>query len=188
MLIVFDVLHLDGGAVSRQPYERRRELLGELVQDGPRWRVPRHFVGEECAPVFAATREQGVEGVIAKRLGSAYSPGRRSRDWVKFKHRRRETFRVTGWRERDGQLPEFFLAREAAGRLTPAGTVALGLDRNRREQLLEALRALERSRRGAVRWCEPVVEAIADCHGRPDGPVRDAVLRDVRLFAPLTFI
>jgi bifunctional non-homologous end joining protein LigD len=181
-LIVFDVLHLDGEAVWRQPYEQRRALLGELLEDGPRWRVPRYFVGEECAPVFAATREQGVEGVVAKRLGSVYSPGHRSRDWVKFKHRRRETFRVTGWRERDGQLPEFFLAREAGGRLRPAGTVALGLDTGRREQLLDALRAHERSGRGgAARRCEPVVQVIADCHGRPEGPVRDAVLREVRL-------
>ena len=181
-LIVFDVLHLDGEAVWGQPYERRRALLGELLQDGPRWRVPRYFVGEECAPLFAATREQGVEGVIAKRLGSTYSPGRRTRDWVKFKHRRRETFRVTGWRERDGQLlPEFFLAREAGGQLRPAGTAALGLDITRHQELLEALRAHERSRRGAVRWCEPVVEVIADSHGRSDGPVRDAVLREVRL-------
>ena len=128
-LIVFDVLHLDGEAVWRLAYEQRRVLLNELLQDGPRWRVPRYFVGTECAAVFAATREQGVEGVIAKRLGRVYSPGRRTHDWVKFKHRRRETFRVTGWRERDGQLPEFFLAREAGGRLRPAGSAALGLDR-----------------------------------------------------------
>jgi hypothetical protein len=82
---------------------------------------------------------------------------------------------------RDGQLPEFFLARETAGRLRPAGTAAFGRDRSRREQLLEVLRAHERSRRGAVRWCEPVVEVTGDCHGRPDGPVRDAVLREVRI-------
>ena len=65
--------------------------------------------------------------------------------------------------------------------MRPAGTAAVGLDAGRREQLLEELRAHERSGRGAVRWCEPVVEVIADCHGRPDGPVRAAVLGEVRL-------
>ena len=89
-LVVFDVLHLDDEAVWGQPYEERRALLNELLEDGPRWQVPRYFVGAECGAVFAATQEQGVEGVIAKRLSSPYSPGRRSRNWVKFKHRRRE--------------------------------------------------------------------------------------------------
>ena len=66
-LIVFDLLHLDGRAVRELPYGRRRELLAELQLDGPAWRAPRHFVGEGEA-LLAATAEQGLEGVVAKRL------------------------------------------------------------------------------------------------------------------------
>ncbi len=49
--------------------------------------------------------------------------------------------------------------------------------------LLDALAHHERpgSRRGSIRWAEPHVEVYADVHGRADGPVRDAVLRDIRV-------
>src|SRR5690348_16868135 len=98
--MAFDLLHLDGTAVRHFPYWRRRELLAELELDGGVCRTPRHFVGEGEA-VLAATAEQGLEGVVAKRLDAAYGEGRRSSAWVKQKHRRRERFVVTGWREHD---------------------------------------------------------------------------------------
>ena len=178
------VLHLDGRAVRELPYRRRRELLGELALDGPAWRTPRQFVGEGEA-LLRVTAEQGLEGVVAKRLDAPYTPGRRSSAWVKHKHRRRELFVVTGWRERAGVLPEFLLARRAAdGWLRPAGSASLGLDADRRALLLSALterELLSRRRRGVTRWAASEIEVLADVHGPPEGPVRDAVLRDVRM-------
>jgi bifunctional non-homologous end joining protein LigD len=73
--LAFDLLHLDGRSTRQLPYERRRELLRELRLDGGvRWRTPKHFVGES-ERVLAATREHGLEGVVAKRL---VSPTRRA--------------------------------------------------------------------------------------------------------------
>jgi ATP dependent DNA ligase domain len=80
------LLHLDGRSTRQLPYERRRELLLELgLDDRIRWRTPRHFVGESDR-VLAATREYGLEGGVAKRLGSPYLRGARSDAWVKHKH------------------------------------------------------------------------------------------------------
>ena len=78
-LMTFDVLHLDGLAVRRLSYARRRELLGGLQLDGPVCRTPRYFVGD-LDRVVAAVAEQGLEGVVAKRLesglrGGASKPG-----------------------------------------------------------------------------------------------------------------
>lgn len=188
--MAFDLLHLDGRAVRHLPYWRRRELLAELELDVPLCRTPRHFVGEGPA-LLAATAEQGLEGVVAKRLDAPYAEGRRSNAWVKQKHRRHERFVVTGWRERDRALPEFFLARRVGSQLRPAGSASLGLDHQRREDLLSALAERElissRRRRRGVRWVRPEIEVFADVHGRPDGPVRDAVLRELHLPAsPVT--
>ena len=79
-LVAFDVLHLDGAAVRGLPYARRRELLAELVVDGPALIAPRHFVEQREAVLFA-TAEQGLEGVVAKRLDAPYAESRRSRSW-----------------------------------------------------------------------------------------------------------
>jgi ATP-dependent DNA ligase len=92
---------------------------------------------------------------------------------VKHKHRRRERLVVTGWRERDGALPEFLLARWAGSQLRPAGSASLGLDGERREQLLTALaeRELTRARgRRSARWALAEIEVLADVHGEPTDP------------------
>jgi bifunctional non-homologous end joining protein LigD len=184
-LMVFDVLHLNARAVRGLPYLHRRELLAELgLDNGPAWRAPRHFLGCDGQALVAATAAQGLEGVIAKRVNAPYSAGRRSSAWLKHKHRRTERFVVTGWRERDGELPEFLLARRRGGNLIPAGSASLGLDAERRAVLLTALVGHElpaRRRRGRTRWAAPVIEVSADFHGPVDGAVRDAVLREVAL-------
>jgi bifunctional non-homologous end joining protein LigD len=134
--------------------------------------------------LLAATAEQGLEGVVAKRLDAPYLAGRRSQAWIKHKHRRRETFVVTGWRAREGTFDEFLLARRGPdGRLRPAGSASLGLDSVRRAELVAAIAdlALPSRGRGSVRWASPVIEVAADVDGPVDGPVRDAVLREVAL-------
>ena len=178
-LMIFDALHVDGRAVCELPYAARRELLASLELEGPAWRTPRHFVGQ-AEHLLAATAEQGLEGVVAKRLDAAYRAGR-SRTWIKYKHRRRERLAVTGWRERDGAMPEFLLARaDADGRLWPAGSASLGLNARQRAELLNALAARElprRRSRGRVRWAAPGIDVLVDAHGSPDAPFRDAILR-----------
>jgi bifunctional non-homologous end joining protein LigD len=82
--------------------------------------------------VVAATAEQGLEGVVAKRLDAPYAEGRRSNSWVEAEAPTPRALVVTGWRERDRTLPEFFLARRVGSVLRPAGSASLGLDRDRR--------------------------------------------------------
>ena len=91
---------------------------------------------------------------------------------------------VTGWRERHGALPEFILARQVGSELHPAGSAGLGLDPERREQLLTALAepALTpvRRRRG-VRWGAHGDRGPGGPSRKARWPPRDAVLREVRL-------
>jgi hypothetical protein len=67
--------------------------------------------------------------------------------------------------------------------LQPAGSTSLGLDAPRRSLLLATLEDHEVTprRRRSVRWAAPAIEVVADLHGRPDGPVCDAVLRAILL-------
>ena len=65
--LAFDLLHLDGRSTCQLLYERRRELLLELGLDGDvRWAHAAALLGES-EWVLAATREHGLEGVVAKR-------------------------------------------------------------------------------------------------------------------------
>jgi bifunctional non-homologous end joining protein LigD len=80
-----------------------------------------------------------LEGVVAKRLGSTYLPGRRWTSWVKHKLRREERLAVTGVRRSpEGEADALFVARQLPdGTLTSAGSIELGL----RPELVEEIRA-----------------------------------------------
>jgi bifunctional non-homologous end joining protein LigD len=79
--VIFDLLWLDGHSLMELPYAERRKRLAELQLDGEHWRVPVHHEGDGSA-LLAAVREQGLEGVVAKRLDSHYAPGRRDGSWL----------------------------------------------------------------------------------------------------------
>jgi bifunctional non-homologous end joining protein LigD len=81
-IMLYDLLFLDGRPTTEAPYEERRELLEGLGLDGPAWQTPSWHRGDG-APLLAAAQERGLPGLLAKRLGSAYRPGKRSGDWVK---------------------------------------------------------------------------------------------------------
>jgi bifunctional non-homologous end joining protein LigD len=181
--MVFDLLHLDGRSTRSLPYSRRRDLLDSLALDGRSWRMPPHWVGDRDA-VVAATRDQGLEGVVAKRIDSPYTAGRRSSCWIKQKHRRLEQMVITGWvPSQPGQLESYLLARRTAdGTLERAGSVSFGLPSAARETLRARLAdhgLPPRRPNQRIRWVEPRLVATVDFHGPVRGPVRDAVLRSV---------
>ncbi len=146
--VAFDLLHLDGRPTLRLPYRERRRLLERLELEGPHWRTPASHVGDGPAMV-RASREQGLEGVVAKRLDSGYEPGRRSGAWIKIKHRRRADLVVGGWmpgeggrRGRIGSLLTGF--HDEDGALRYAGRVGSGLREDDLDRLAELLEPLKR--------------------------------------------
>jgi bifunctional non-homologous end joining protein LigD len=83
MLIVFDVLAIDGRAVHRRPYWERGRLVEDLSLHGDFWSTtPSHTDGEA---LWEKVCELGLEGVVAKTRSGHYLPGRRG--WIKTKNR-----------------------------------------------------------------------------------------------------
>lgn len=105
--VIFDLLHLDGTSLLGISYEARRARLEELGLDGDAWQTPSFHRGDG-ERILAATRERGLEGVIAKRLASPYRAGKRSRDWLKIKNVLAQEVVIGGWLpgrgRRDGVL------------------------------------------------------------------------------------
>jgi bifunctional non-homologous end joining protein LigD len=82
--VVFDVPFLDGQWLTGEPYDARRERLGDLPLDGEVLQAPAHHVGDGAA-LLEASRRRGLAGIVAKRLGSPYRPGKRSADWLEIR-------------------------------------------------------------------------------------------------------
>jgi len=99
---IFDVLMISGVDATSLPWTDRRRLLESLDLDGASWRVPPVFVGEGEVTLDAAARLD-LEGVVAKRVDSAYREGARSQSWRKVKLIKRDEFVIGGWTDGGGK-------------------------------------------------------------------------------------
>lgn len=146
--VAFDLVHLDGRDLRPLPYSERRELLADLGLDGPRWSSPAHRT-EGGRDLLEATRRQGLEGVVAKRLDSPYREGRRSGEWVKERIWRRQEFVIGGHIPGEGSRAERVGSLLAGywedGKLHCAGAVGSGLKEDDIHFLTGELKRLHRA-------------------------------------------
>ncbi|MFF8311443.1 non-homologous end-joining DNA ligase [Streptomyces lydicus] len=165
-LVLFDLMHL-GGSLLGSPYHERRSLLSGLRLRGPNWSSPAYVAGH-AQQAWEASLQGGLEGVVAKRLGSAYQPGVRSPEWRKTKHLQTLDVVIGGWTEGHGSLaglPGSVLAgvAEPAG-LRYVGSVGSGLSDRERHGLAQYLGVIPLDRSpflnpvdasGVHHWTEP---------------------------------
>lgn len=143
--IAFDLLGLDGRSLMAEPYEARREaLLGLGLPREAAWVPPSAPDGES---VLEASRSLGLEGVVAKRLGSRYEPGLRSGAWLKVKNVKRQEFVVGGWLPgeggRRGRIGSLLVGTYDGGTLVYAGSVGSGFTDKTLRELQALLEPLE---------------------------------------------
>jgi bifunctional non-homologous end joining protein LigD len=103
--MVFDVLY-DAVEVIAEPLEERLARLAAIAMPAPF--VRSETVGGEGEALFTAIKEQGLEGMVAKRLGSSYRPGIRSPDWRKIVVRRSVRAVVGGFTRGEGSRASTF--------------------------------------------------------------------------------
>jgi bifunctional non-homologous end joining protein LigD len=131
----FDLLRLYGVDLLHRPWSERRASLEKLELPEHRWRCSPSY--DDGVSLRAATLEQGLEGVVAKRRRSTYQPGRRSSDWIKTANQKHQSCVVGGWRPEAGspdKIGALLLGvPETDGSLTFCGRVGSGI--GRRESL-----------------------------------------------------
>ena len=189
--MVFDLLRLDGRDLTGEPLARRRELLGEVLA-GSSWQVPPSY--DDGSMLFEATLQQGLEGIVSKRLDSRYLAGQRSPHWRKLAHRHRLSYVVGGWRPQEGTSDR--LAALLVGEPTPEGLayrgrVGSGIGGRAGRLLSELLAPGARADSPFVdevpsidargtRWVEPTVVVDVDTLGTGYARLRQPSYRGVR--------
>jgi len=176
--LVFDVMRLDGRDLSREPLSRRREVLEGLGLADDRWQVPPAY--DDGDMLYEATRAQGLEGIVSKRLSSRYEFGVRSPHWLKFPHRRRESYVVGGWRfetDSTSRVGALLVGEPTSSGLVYRGRVGSGIAGKVGPMLKELLTPLVRSASPFVdevprpdalgtNWVEPVLVVDVEALGR----------------------
>jgi bifunctional non-homologous end joining protein LigD len=144
-IVIFDVLYLDED-VCELAFEQRRQLLESLALPAPA--VLSQPVLEDGTALFEAIGEKGMEGVVGKKAGSLYHPGRRSPDWRKIIQRKRSRAVVGGYLAGEGERSPTFgsllLGLWDSGGLKYVGSVGTGFDQALLISFTARLRALVR--------------------------------------------
>ncbi len=201
--IIFDLIYLNGCSLQDLPYTERRGVLEGLRLSGPTWQTP-DFTRGKGPEVLAASRDLGLEGVVAKRLDSTYQPGKRTGAWLKIRNHNRQEFVIGGWVPgqggRAGRIGALLLGyydvtpEQAAGRGVPqrliyAGKVGTGFTETELIRLGEQLQPLRRDKspfyqkppvKGAV-FVDPVLVAeIEFTEWTPHGTLRHPSFKGLR--------
>jgi bifunctional non-homologous end joining protein LigD len=176
--IAFDLLFDCFELLIDQPLEQRRERLREVVSrcDKPRLIMSEGIVGPGAA-YFAEACKLGLEGVVAKRLDSPYTPGKRSDAWIKIKRQEHYACAVIGFVPAEGAAQDFsalVLAAEIDGQMTCVGRVGTGFDAALRERINTYLWSHLREQpvvrcRERARWVEPGLYCTIRCMERTRG-------------------
>src|SRR5205814_1454099 len=167
----FDVLEVDGDPLVDLPFVERRRRLEQLLDKRNRAvRLSETF--DDGTALYAAAKQQQLEGIVAKRLEARYVPGRRTRDRLKIKTHGEQEFVICGFTKGTGRRASSFgslvLGYYRANELVYAGNVGTGFNSKEIDKLLDKLRPLKRAtspfrevpkmpkvRKGDVIWVEP---------------------------------
>ena len=141
----FDLLYLDGFDLRRVALEQRKQLLQEKIKTGELVRFSDHYP-EKGLDLFAAAKQRGLEGIIAKKRNSAYEE-KRSRDWLKIKITQRQECVIGGYTDPEGSR-EFFGALvlglyDQQGRLIHVGQAGTGFDQKTLKEIFARLQPLK---------------------------------------------
>jgi bifunctional non-homologous end joining protein LigD len=197
-LIAFDLLRHDGEDLCSLPLSERRERLLSMGLDTVpgrmgAWHVPPTY--DDGQMLLDAAEEQGLEGIVSKRLSSPYRPGVRSRDWLKFPIRPTGSFVVGGFRRETGsthRLGAVLVGQPTATGLAFRGRVGSGIAGKAGRMLADLLtplvvdespfsEVLPRLDRVGTVWVDPVVVVdVQYLRLTTDGRLRQPAYRGVR--------
>jgi bifunctional non-homologous end joining protein LigD len=141
---VFDLLYCDGYDVREAPLLERKQLLQRLLHASKRFRYSDHQL-ERGKELFELARENGLEGILAKRVGSPYVSDR-SANWVKLKVTKTVDAVVGGWTAaRTPAIPfgSLLLGLYQGKKLRFIGHVGSGFGEKRLDELAHKLKQLE---------------------------------------------
>jgi bifunctional non-homologous end joining protein LigD len=191
LFMAFDLLHLDGRDLRREPVEDRRERLQQLLganEPGRPCQFSDHVIGGG-GEFFAAAERMGLEGIISKKLGSRYRSGP-SKSWVKVKTFAEAEFVVIGTSKGD-LAPVALLARETEDRrLEYAGSAMVTFSEAERERFWRANErlktpkpALHMDPRPETSWLKPEMRVIVR-YLRGEEMLRHATVKSISQLPP----
>jgi len=142
---VFDLLWYDGKNLMDLPLSERQAILQEILPvDDDRVRLSKVFKASGI-DFFSAASKMGLEGIIAKKSDSLYSPDRRSKEWLKIKVHKRQEVVIAGFTKNEDTSKSFsslLLGVYEQGKLQYVGKVGTGFSDKLQKAMMEQFKPL----------------------------------------------
>lgn len=185
--IAFDILYLDGEDLTDRPLMERKQLLQETVAENDRIAVSRYFQSGGV-DLYKLTKEQNLEGIVAKKKESKYYQGKRTKDWIKIKNMLDEDFLVCGWIPKENRMISIVLGKyNDRGQLVYKGHVTLGVGGSNFARVQECERSgplfdpIPKGNENAI-WLKPeLVCTVEFMEYTSSGGMRQPVFKGLRL-------
>ncbi|MGZ3998475.1 MAG: DNA ligase D, partial [Flavisolibacter sp.] len=143
---LFDILWIQGFSVMHLPLEERKLLLQSIIPaDSPHLRFS-EIVKDNGEQAFEMAKQIHLEGVMAKKSGSVYTIGKRTKDWLKVKTEKRQELVIGGYTHNEGSNKLFsalllgIIENGSFNFVTPVGT---GFNKEMQQQIIDKLRPYE---------------------------------------------
>ncbi len=141
---VFDVMILGGRDVMREPLHVRRHLLETKVL--PKLSEPIRYAAPldaDLPVLIQSVKEQGFEGLVAKRRTSVYESGLRSGAWMKMRVNRGQEFVIGGYTRGTNTFDALVFGYYEGTDLIYVARTRSGFTPATRAQLFKKFKALE---------------------------------------------
>ena len=177
----FDVMTLKGRDLTQLPLSERREVLSSILPSNEHLGIS-IAVQKTAQEMIALVREQGIEGIVAKRTDSIYQPGKRNGSWTKHRISLGQEFVIGGYVPSNLGVDSLVIGFYRGSDLIYAGRVRAGFVPATRRQVFEQLKHLKTDRcpfanlpeKTAGRWGQGLTaEKMKECVWlKPDAMAR----------------
>lgn len=141
---VFDLLVLAGQDVMGETLESRRALLEKKVL--PKLSEPIRYSADlqaDLPSLIAAVKQQGFEGLVAKRRDSRYEPGQRTGAWRKMRVNQGQELVIGGYTPSPKNFDALVIGYYEGGKLIYAARTRNGFTPASRAELFKKMKPLE---------------------------------------------
>lgn len=185
--IAFDCLYYDGLDLTGKPLTERKEYLRKAISDSPKLAVSRVFDSSQALGLFELAKEQGLEGIVAKKKDSLYFQGKRTKSWMKIKNLLDDDYVVCGYIYKENHMISLVLGQYRGQGLVYKGHVTLGVGGDifakiKSQPRLEASPFDVPEINGNAVWIEPrLVCVVSFMYKTESGSMRQPVFKGLRV-------